>query len=366
MMMMKHLVILGLLAGGCGHRGDAAEPATTDPAGGSSQPKFETVAVIASPAHWTDDVPARIIFDETHTSRVGAPLGGRVSSVMVQLGQRVKAGAELVSVTSGDLADFYGARDKAKNDLDAAEVSYKRIKELVELGSLPKKELEGAEQDLREATVNYNTANQKIASLKVGTGGATQFTIVAPREGVVVEKNVAVGQQISPDSGSILAIADLSDVWVVADLLEDAIDDIKAGTKAQVTIDASPTPLDGVVGQVAQVVDPERHTVPVRVKLQNATGILRPNALAQIRFYEDGKTGSMSVPADAILSDGATAYVYVVVNGVPARREVVVGGRNAKTIEIKSGLALGDQVVARGAGLLDNQLPAELANRIPK
>ncbi len=352
---MKPYLLILVAAACSGHSNASPEPAPDEMSGSN---KLESVVVGPAPAHWTDQVPARIIFDETQTSRVGAPLGGRVSQVMVELGQHVKVGAALVSVTSGDLADFYGARDKAKNDLDAAQVTYDRVKELVDLGSLPKKELDSAEQDLRAAKVNYATASQKIASLKVGAGGPTEFTIVAPRAGVVVEKNVAVGQQVSPDSGSIIAIADLSDVWVVADLLEDAVHDIAIGTKAEVTIEGL-APLEGTVGQVAKIVDPDRHTVPVRVKLANPAGALRPNALAQIRFYDD-ETGPISVPADAILSDGAASYVYVVRDGVPKRQDVIAGPRNAKMIAIRSGLAVGDQVIARGAGLLDNQLPTDM------
>jgi multidrug efflux pump subunit AcrA (membrane-fusion protein) len=147
-------------------------------------------------------------------------------------------------------------------------------------------------------------------------------------------------------------------VWVVADLLEDAVDDIKAGSKAEVSCEGAAKPLTGVVDQVAAIVDPERHTVPVRVKLDNPLGALRPNMLAQIRFFEDD-IGPLSVPAEAILTDGTSTYVYVMRDGGPRRQDVIAGPRNAKLVPIRSGLAAGDQVVARGAVLLDNQLPEE-------
>ncbi len=353
--MQYRTAILFAMCAACGHRADAT---ATEPAAPVNKVQYELATVGQAAPHWTEDIPARIVFDETRTSRIGAPLGGRVSSVVVELGQRVKTGQALVTVTSGDLADLYSARDKAKVELDSKQVTYNNVKALVDLGSMPKKELVSAEQDLKEAQVALSTANQKIASLKVGAGGDTLFTINAPRDGVIVEKNVAVGQQVAPDNGAILAIADLSDVWVETDLLEDAVDDIKAGTKAQVTLEGETKGLDGVVDQVAAIVDPDRHTVPVRVKLQNLSGALRPNSLAQVRFYEE-QAGPLSVPAEALLTDGATDYVYVIKNGAPKRQDVVAGPRNAKVIPIRSGLAAGDQVVARGAVLLDNQLPAE-------
>jgi cobalt-zinc-cadmium efflux system membrane fusion protein len=98
--------------------------------------------------------------------------------------------------------------------------------------------------------------------------------------------------------------------------------------------------------------------VPVRVKLDNPEGALRPNALAQIKFFED-KTGPVSVPAEALLTDGAATYVYVIRDGVPHRQDVVAGPHNAKLVPIRSGLSAGETVVSRGAVLLDNQLPAE-------
>jgi RND family efflux transporter MFP subunit len=353
---LSGLAVLALVAAACSGHSSAAP--SEDPNSGSASAPYDTAVVGAAPPHWTDEIPARIVFDETRTSRVGAPLGGRVTTVHVELGQAVKQGAPLVSVTSGDLTDLYSARDKAKVDLDAAQNNYKRVKELVDAKALPQKELTSAEQDLHEAQVTYAAANQKIASLKVAAGGAATFTITAPRDGVIVEKTVAVGQQVSPDNGAIITIADLSGVWVVADLLEDAVDDIRAGSKAEVTIEGIAKPVVDVVDQVAAIVDPDRHTVPVRVKLDNVAGTLRPNTLAQIRFFED-KTGPLSVPAEAILTDGATTYVYVIRNGTPHRTDVVAGPRNAKLIPIRSGLQAGEQVVTRGAVLLDNQILPE-------
>src|SRR5262249_45717541 len=154
-----------------------------DPNAGSSQPKFELATVGPAPPHWTDAVPARVVFDETKTSRIGAPLGGRVSAAMVRPGPAVKTGASPVTAPTGDLADLYGARDKAQVDVAAKQASYDRVKSLVDAHALPQKELVSAEQDLAEAKVDLSSANQKLSSLKVGGGGETTFTLTAPRNG---------------------------------------------------------------------------------------------------------------------------------------------------------------------------------------
>jgi len=350
--MIKSPVCLLLALAAC-HHGEAAPP--EDLTGGSAQIRYDVVTVQATPAHWTDEVPARIAFDETRTSRIGSPLGGRVSAVMAELGDHVAAGAPLVSVVSGDLADLRSARDKGVVDVDAAQQNDDRVAALVDVGSLPRKELLGVQQELAEAQVALSSAEQKLASLKVQHGGETSFTITAPRAGIIVDKHVAVGQQVSPDSGAVLAVADLAAVWLVADLLEDAVDDIHAGTRAEIRIDGVEPPLQGTVEQVSAIVDPDRHTVPTRIKLANPTGVLRPNALARVRFFE-AQTGTLSVPAEAITTDGARSYVYVVKDGAVRRQDVIAGPRNARIVPIRSGLVAGDQIVARGAVLLENQL----------
>ncbi len=100
--------------------------------------------------------------------------------------------------------------------------------------------------------------------------GDTAFTVTAPRDGVVVEKNLSVGQEVDASSGTVMAIADLSVVWVVADLFESDAGGVAAGAKVQVT--AAGLALEGVIDQVSAIVDPERHTVPIRVKLPKPHG----------------------------------------------------------------------------------------------
>ena len=104
------------------------------------------------------------------------------------------------------------------------------------------------------------------------------------------------------------------------------------------------------------MVDPDRHTVPVRAKLENKEGLLRPNAYAQLKFFDPAPTHA-SVPSPAVLSDGANNYVYVKVkDGSLKRRNVVIGSGSVGRTPVVSGLEVGEQVVVQGAILLDNQI----------
>jgi RND family efflux transporter MFP subunit len=309
----------------------------------------------AAQPHWTDPVPARVVFDEARTSRMGTPLSGRITAVMVERGQKVAKSTPLFTVSSPNLAELRADQEKAVVEKATAQVNYNRTKDLVTAGSLPGKELVAAEQQLAEAELAVKLAGQKLASLNVASGGgAASFTVTAPREGVVVEKTVAVGQSVDASAGSLMAIADLSDVWVVADLFENDVGALAPGAKAKVSVGT--IDLEATVDQVAGVVDPERHTVPVRVRLANSEGTLRPNAYAQIRFFDPTKA-KVALPASAVMSDGATSYVYLKTDkGELKRRDVVVGSVSGGKVPVLDGVEVGDQVVVQGAILLDNQI----------
>jgi RND family efflux transporter MFP subunit len=321
-------------------------------------PMWSVVKVApAEPAqpHWTDPVPARIVFDEARTSRLGSPLAGRVTATFVERGQHVKSGDKLFTVSSPNLAELRADLEKATVERGTAKVNFDRVKALVDAGSLPAKELVTAQQEVAEAELAVKLANQKLASLKVAGAGEASFTVTAPRDGVVVEKNVAVGQEVDTSTGSVMAIADLSDVWVVADLFENDVGALEPGDKAKIIVGQT-TEVDGQIDQVSAVVDPDRHTVPVRVRLENLAGNLRPNAYAQIKFF-DPTPAKVSLPSSAVMSDGAQTYVYVKdKSGALKKRTVVAGSASGGRMPILEGIEPGEQVVVQGAILLDNQI----------
>ncbi len=311
-------------------------------------------AVEPAEPHWTDPVPGRVVFDETRTSRLGSPLAGRVTAIGAERGQSVKTGQMLFTVASSGLAELRNELEKATVERNTAKLNFDRTKSLVDAGSLPAKELITSQQEVTESELAVRLANQKLSSLRIGGGGDASFTVVAPRDGVVVEKAITVGQQIDPSAGSVMAIADLGQVWIVADLFENDLGSLAQGAKAQVTING--VVLDAVIDQVSAVVDPDRHTVPVRAKLPNTSGVLRPNAYAQLRFF-DPSPAHAAVPSAAVLSDGASNYVYVKVkDGELKKHPVVAGSTSGGKTPIVSGLEVGDQVVVQGAILLDNQI----------
>jgi RND family efflux transporter MFP subunit len=325
-------------------------------------PQWEFVKLArAEPAaaRWTDPVPARVSIDQTRASKVGIPLSGRISRVFVELGQKVAAGDPLFSVTSSELAELRTQREKSEVDLAAAKAALDRVRAVVATRALPAKEELAAQQQYRQAEISLKLADSKLASLRVESRGENEFEMRSPRAGVVVEKNVLVDQQVSPDASSpVMVVADLSSVWVVAEMFEADARDVREGTTAEVTSPSLPDlKLTGRVDVVSSVVDPSHHTVPVRVRLDNPEKVLRPNVFARVRFATAPAPRSVEVAASALVSDGANQYVYVQIkDGRFSRRTVVAGSVRENRITLLSGLAAGETVVAEGGVLLDNQI----------
>jgi len=341
----------------------AAPPSTMMEVGSASvtlaaaAPQWSAIEVApAGPGepHWSDPIPARIVVDESRTSRLGAPLAGRVTAVAVQRGARVRAGDPLFTVSSPSLAELRSEQAKARIERDSARITLDRTHALVDGQALPGKELLVAKQQLTEGELAVRLADQKLAALHVTAAGESSFTVTAPRDGVVVENSLAVGQSVDASTASLVAIADLSVVWVVADVFEANVGALAAGAQARVVAEGGGQ-IAGVVDQVSAIVDPDRHTIPVRVKLDNRDGALRPNAHVQLRVL-DTSPAAVELPASAVISDGAASYVYLRDGDVLRRHTVTVGSAHAGKVSVLAGLSPGQAVVTHGAILLDNQI----------
>jgi membrane fusion protein, heavy metal efflux system len=308
---------------------------------------------------WTDAVPAFVKVDDAKAARIGVPLAGRVTQVNVELGQLVAKGAPLFAVASPDLAALQVEQSKAKVDVEAAQGVLERTKAIVDARALPEKEAVSAAQSLKQAELSFNVAQSKLASLDVTSRSENEFVVHAPRAGRVVEKSVLPGQELSPGAeASLMLIADLSTVWVLADLFESDSDGVSPGVPARVTITSLPgVVIDGKVDMVSAVVDAERHTVPVRVVLDNADGRLKPNTYAKMQFQASTPPGSVEVAAAALVSDGSKQYAYVKnPAGRFVKRDVVAGAVRDGRVVVFKGIAPGETVVSKGAILLDNQI----------
>jgi cobalt-zinc-cadmium efflux system membrane fusion protein len=309
--------------------------------------------------------PGRVTVDEARSAPIYAPLAGRVERVDVQLGQKVKPGDRLLAIRSSSLPEIGHEVESARAALAVKSAMADRVRDLVGLRAVPEKDLILAEQERHEAELSLKAAEGKRKSLRIGSlDDSGLYWVTATKPGTVVERRALVGMEVGPDrTDPLLAVADLSQVIVVADVLERDTAGLKVGQAAKVTdVALGGESVGGTIEYIAQLVDPVRRTVAVRVRVPNPEHKLRPNAFAQVTFVaSEAGEKRVVVPAEAIVTDDQKSVVFVkreLPGGATRleRREVKVGRVRDEKAEIVSGLNDGESYVARGALLLLNAL----------
>ncbi|MFT3711336.1 MAG: efflux RND transporter periplasmic adaptor subunit [Archangium sp.] len=302
--------------------------------------------------------PGRVAFDEARSASLGSPLGGRVETVRVRLGDAVKAGDRLFSVRSGDFADLGRDEEIAREQVALKKRVLDRQRDLFKLQAAPEKDVVAAEAELKEAELALSAAGARRASLSIDASGANIFWVKAPRAGTVVELDVSAGQEVGPDRDRpLMRLSDLDEVLVLADVPENDVRAFRKGVEVTVSAQNDAERRTGLVQYVSEVVDVHRRTVEVRVRVKNEDRLFRPNAFVNVVGVAEAAGDVVRVPDTAVVSLGNKSFAFV--QKGPGRLEKVVvgtGRRREGDVEVLHGLDAGDTFVARGALLLLNQV----------
>ncbi len=332
-----------------------ADRSITIPPKSSTWKYIEMAKAEMRPRLAPNPVPGRVAVDEALASRVMAPLVGRVEHVNVIVGQRVKEGDRLQSVRSGALVDLERQVKVAETDVNAARRSRDRVRALVELKAAPEKDLLAADHELRDAELQLQGAVAMHRSLKVSTESDGLFWLVAPRGGVVFERNVAVGQEVGPDRADpLVLIAEVDEVLVFGSVPETDVLGIQVDQDTVITSPGLPGErIPGRVEYISEVIDPVRRTFDVRMRIANPQGMLRLNAFVTVTFVP-GADKCIVVSSDAVAAqnDKHVLFVQGQKPGELLRRDVEIGRQREGKIEIIKGLNPGEEYVAKGTLLL--------------
>lgn len=303
-------------------------------------------------------VPARVDLDEKRTSNIGVPLSGRVESVLVRPGTRVKAGERLFSVRSGAFADLDRETEAARAQVAVRRRVLERVKELYDLKAAAQKDLLTAEAEVHESELALKAAEAKQRSLQVVAEGDNLFWVRAARAGTVVDLDVYAGQEVTSERDKpLLRLSDLDEVLVIADLPEADVVGLEVGETIAIRLQASEQTLGGVIEYISEVVDARRRTVEVRARAANRERLLRPNAFVEVVVTPDEKLRVVHVPDAAIVTQGTQAVVFVAAgHGRLEPVRVTLGRHFEGQTEVRAGLEEGTRYVARGALLLLNQV----------
>ncbi len=281
----------------------------------------------------------RIEVDEKRTYTIAPKFEGWVEKLYVNTtGQVVGKGQPLFEVYSPELVSALREQTLATQGMAA----------LKDAGD----DARASMQKLAEASAS-RLKNWDIADAQLNKD---RVTFSSPVSGVVLEKKAVQGMRFMP--GEVLyQIADLSTVWIIADVPEQDIGGIKTGDRVLVTVDAYPDkPFDGKVSFIYPTLNDATRTVQVRMEVANPKGLLKPAmfASAQIGTGNTGKV--LTVPTSAVIDSGARQVVLVrLAEGRFEPRTVVLGSRNDNYVEVLNGIAEGEQVVTSANFLLDSE-----------
>lgn len=323
--------------------------------------RFDVVPIREAQPLQRTPVTARVAAVETRTAPSFAPLEGRIERVSVTLGDTVQKGTRLVLVRSGDLAGMLRELRASQAAAQTKRALMQRMNILVDSRAAAENELLVAKNDLKEAELQAKAADSRLKSLSVAEEEDNLYWVLSTQKGTVVQLDAVAGQHVGPNKEHAVAtVADLDEVLVLADVAQQDVGDLSVGAEAQIHIPGSSSaPLSGKVETVSQVVDPDRQTVPIRVRIANPEHRLRPNAFVEAVFVpnQNPQRHVLQIPTESVVSDGLDAVVFVMEgSGVFKRRKVTVGRQADGWTEVGSGLSAGERVVRRGAILLLNAL----------
>ncbi len=360
--------LLGL--SGCKHaRSASSEASATDPLKVKVTPELEQYLKIGNPV-WQQvtvqqKVAARVETDASRVARIGSPVEGRITKVLVFEGQKVREGQVLAMLHSNALSDTQFAFIKAFSQSRLAEQSAERARQLVQSDVIGKAELQKREAEvlqnaaeaasLRAQLRGLGMSERAIQQLETTNKLNSDYPLIASISGTVIERKITVGQVVQPADPAFL-VADLSNLWFVAEVPEEQSGSLVVGKTVIATIPALPNEsTTGKLSFVAPVVNPTTRTVQARMDLPNPNGLFKPDMLASMTFENSPEKG-LTIPSTAVIREDNKDHVFVKVGANEYRlREVELGVEVADQRVVASGITANDTIVLDGAFHLNNK-----------
>jgi cobalt-zinc-cadmium efflux system membrane fusion protein len=360
------LFLVTALAAGCGDS-KSSQPAATPAAPGAAtspvtvvQPEYRTRTAAL-------ETTAKVQFNEEQLVRVNAPVTGRVLDVLARPGEVVEPGHPLFVLDSPDLGQAKSDYAKAVSDLARSEKASKLAKELFEIKAIAEKDIRDAENDLNKAVAERDRAAARLRTLGIRAeqlkdigeraDASTAVTVRAPRGGIIVERNISLGQVVSYGQSdtpvSLFVIANLSTMWVLADVYEPDVPKVKLGQAVRVTLPCCPQDrYEGTITNIGAAVDKETRTLKVRVVVPNPGGALKAEMFVKVAI-DMRSAQALTLPQSAIQrTDGQTFVLLAKDKGEYERRTVKTGADFDGMTEILEGVTPQDRVVSTGGVLL--------------
>lgn len=309
-------------------------------------------------------VPGSLDFNVEKVARIGTVLEGRVTATTGKVGDPVKKGQKMVTLIAPAVAsaqaDYLAARAEATFSSDRV----KREEALAARELTTAQEVGLARSEKSKADAHVAAAEARLRALRVGVpasedriAGAGTLTLTSPMDGVIVEREVVVGQYLTPQDTAFV-VADLSEVWATLEIFEADMPYLRVGSQVSLTLDAqSGKTHEGKLAAIEPHLGKHSRSVRARVVVPNLDGSLRPGSFVRASIQVPDVPGWLLIPSSAVqpLDDDDVVFIQRE-KGRYEVRQVNVARRTAEVAEISEGLARGEPIVTQGAFLLRGEV----------
>jgi len=310
-------------------------------------------------------VTGRVEADESRLARVSSPVTGRITDLEVVEGQVVKRGQLIAVIRSTELSTSQSGYLQVLTQLDLSKKAVERAQRLLEAGVIGEAELQRREGELSQVSAEYSASRDQLRVLGMSDDAVAHLEqtrvvdavsqVRASIDGTVMDRPVTPGQMVQ-SAETICVVADLSSVWLVADVPEQTAGTLAAGKAVEAEIAAYPgSVIRGALTFVSAIVNPETRTVRARMDLANPNGRYKPAMLATLTLQDLAET-QLVIPATAVVREGNDEFIFVQRSeSTFALRPVSLGGEYGDVRVLLDGLNEGEHIVLNGGFHLNNE-----------
>ena len=299
-----------------------------------------------------------VAYNAFNTTPVITQVGGPVSRILVVPGERVKLGQALLDVSSPDYSLLFATYLKARDSFRVADRNYARAQDLYAHQAIAERDLLQAESDRNQAQADLNASVLGLKILGIPkpedlekAPSSSEIPLLAPIGGEIVERDVAPGQLLQAGTTQAFVISNMSTVWVLANIYQSDVANVKVGEEVTVQTDSYPDKFHGKISFISPALDPNTRTLQARIVVDNPGEKLKNNMYVTATVNAGVEQKAIAVPDASVLrNDENQPFVYVATGSNQfARRAVDIGQSQAGKTQILRGLIAGDKVVGDGS-----------------
>lgn len=299
----------------------------------------------------------KVTADNNRQAQVYPVVGGEVLRIHAELGDYVRQGQVLATIRSSEVAEFQKERLDAQSDVAVAEKNLRVARDLFAGQLNSERDVTAAEQELAKARAAQRRIGEVYTIYKLGSG--SQYNLSAPISGFIIRKDINQNEQLRSDrSEPVFAIAQISEVWVLANVNESDIGQVREGMEAVITTISYPDrSYRGKVDKIFNAIDPETKALKVRIRIPNADLSLKPEMNATVALRASDGHRRVAVPSSALIFDKSRTWVMVFKSRTRLEtRPVEVFRELGDTAYLESGLQEGETIISQNGLMLYDAL----------